>query len=269
MKLIDQSVTILPQKDLYSQIELAARTCYKSEDKANSDPEEFVERLINANHLAMLEHGTVYLAIDKNKVSKWIIEAIDKNFCNPFSRVTQANGKILITTNYREILNTNFPYEAYLVNKLPEHIARYSFKIITDRATATEILRHRSMSFAMESQRFCNYSKDKFSNEITFIRPLFLKDNTNKVVEKAFITTLEKCEATYFTLLGEGMKPQDARMVLPNSTKTELVVTGFEDSWWHFLDLRLYENTGKVQPSIKEIAQQINHLINIEHGRQS
>ena len=130
-----------------------------------------------------------------------------------------------------------------------------------------EFVRHRVMSFAQESTRYCNYSKDKFGNELTFIQPCWLDDERLKLYgpyhtvirdkspESIFIANLNNAERDYLDLIGLGWKPQEARAALPNSLKTELVVTGFTSDWNHFFDLRARGTTGAPHPQAKELAE--------------
>lgn len=145
-----------------------------------------------------------------------------------------------------------------------------------------EFVRHRVFSFAQESTRYCNYSKDKFGNELTFIIPnwlsipeggyeLFEEDDTVEGLScyslsneewatkdlgvKAFLRGCDDAELTYFELLKQGWKPQEARAVLPNSLKTELVMTGFVSDWKRFFRLRSrIAKTGKPHPQAQELA---------------
>lgn len=128
-----------------------------------------------------------------------------------------------------------------------EH-SQLSVRFVVDRGVSHEIVRHRLFSFAQESTRYCNYSKDKFGNEITFIEPCFwgIKDYN-------MITWLAVCscvETAYFNLLEEGATPQEARTVLPNSTATEIVVTGNYREWRHFFKLRTAE---AAHPQMREV----------------
>ncbi len=124
-----------------------------------------------------------------------------------------------------------------------------------------EFVRHRVMSFAQESTRYCNYSKDKFGNELTFIKPCWLNLPTDYAVYSGdndsdyFMQALEDAENWYLSLIKEGWTPQQARTVLPNSLKTELVVTGFTSDWNHFFDLRARGTTGAPHPQAKELAE--------------
>lgn len=95
----------------------------------------------------------------------------------------------------------------------------------------------RKCSFAQESQRYCNYSTDKFKEEITFIKNPDI-ENSNSAGSVDYHNTLETTENTYFQLIRDGFKPQQAREVLPNATKTEIIMTGFLKDWKHFFRLR-------------------------------
>lgn len=131
-----------------------------------------------------------------------------------------------------------------------EH-ASITIKFVVDRGISHEIVRHRMASFAQESQRYCNYSKDEFGKEITFIIPYFLdyKSEGWNVWKNA----MQEAERTYFKMLELGFSPQEARAVLPNSTKTELVMTANLREWRHFFKLRASDATGAAHPQMKEV----------------
>lgn len=122
-----------------------------------------------------------------------------------------------------------------------------------DRGVSHELVRHRLASFAQESTRYCNYSKDKFGNEITVIKPCFLEEGSAEYIID-WEATMRECEARYFRMLGEGFTPQEARSVLPNSLKTEVVMTANFREWRHFLKLRAAGVTGKPHPQMLEVA---------------
>lgn len=109
-------------------------------------------------------------------------------------------------------------------------------KFTTDRGITHEIVRHRIASYAQESTRYCNYSKDKFSNEITVIRPADIKEGTP--ADADWTAAMESAEKFYFALLADGCRPQTARSVLPTCTKTEIMVTMNLREWRHFIRLR-------------------------------
>lgn len=116
-----------------------------------------------------------------------------------------------------------------------------SVKFIVDRGVSHELVRHRIASFAQESTRYCNYSKDKFGQEVTFIEPLFYsKGTTQKAIRNYFSwkKAMESAEMYYINMISEGATPQEARSVLPNSTKTEIVITANYREWRNFFKLR-------------------------------
>lgn len=174
-------------------IELAGRTCYKSEDKITDEStKKFVSNIIKRGHEAMLEHSIL------------------------------------------------------------------SVKFICDRGVSHELVRHRLASFAQESTRYCNYGKNKFGNECTFIEPFFFcwdgtSDRDNDALYNIWLDDCEFSEKTYLRMLELGATPQEARTVLPNSIKTEVVVTMNYREWRHFFKLRAARATGPAHPQMEEI----------------
>lgn len=132
-----------------------------------------------------------------------------------------------------------------------EH-ASMTVKFIVDRAVANEIVRHRISSFAQESTRYCNYSADKFGGEITVIEPFYLENAPD--ARQYWETACKTAEQEYFNLLDFGCMPEEARAVLPLSTKTELIMTANMREWRHFLNLRAAGTTGKPHPQMLEVA---------------
>ena len=112
-----------------------------------------------------------------------------------------------------------------------EHYS-FSIKFICDRGVSHELVRHRMASFAQESTRYCNYSKDKFGNELTFIKPCFWEENTHEYF--SWCESMGNAEKGYFELLKLEATPEKARSVLPNSIKTEIVMTANLREWRHF-----------------------------------
>lgn len=133
---------------------------------------------------------------------------------------------------------------------LKKHLT-HTVKFTCDRGVTHEFVRHRPCSFAQESTRYCNYSNDKFGNEITVIEPLFFEEDSEKYLDWKRLICL--AEAHYFDLLELGATPQEARSVLPNSLKTELVITATEKEWQHIVDLRYRGTTGAPHPQMKEV----------------
>ena len=138
-----------------------------------------------------------------------------------------------------------------LINSKHEAMLEFvdiTVKFTCSRSIAQEITRHRLASFAMESQRFCAYNKDKFGNEVTFVLPSWVNDNEST---ELFIQTLKNTELTYFELLNKGLKAQEAREILPNATKTELNMKANLREWRHFFNLRCSQ---AAHPDIRVLA---------------
>lgn len=293
MKLIKPSYEILEQspglKGIYKAIEVAGRTCYKSLDKITDDSAEgFVNRMIKSQHYAMLEHGTVYLKVPFSP-------SINKYSENPYSKskVYDMDPTCYITTNYRVIVENNWLDDLkYLCEPTEYHEKRVTVRFTTSNGIMREFTRHRSHSFAIESTRYCNYSKNKFNNELTFIIPSWLSIpegsyshigyhndidrssviynneiiywDTDSFLDKDrnsynFIYPLYVAETNYMRMIEDGHKPQEAREVLPLATKCDMVMTGFVSDWEHFFSLRAKGTTGVPHPDAKALAEPLMH----------
>ena len=266
MKLIESKVEVIEQQPgldgVYKQIELAGRTCYKSEDKITEDSAKgFVDRMIKSKHGAMMEHGTVYLSVPKEET-----EIIGFHGWCQYSKVRsdlvmEEPCNWLITTNMRVLVEHDRLSDLkYICEPTERHEKRITVKFICDRAVAQEITRHRVMSFAMESQRYVGYDKERFGGEITFVKPHWYDEEFPACL--TWVESLKESEKKYLELRKAGLKPQDARGVLPNATKTEIVVTGFESDWEHFFDLRADGTTGAPHPDIKKLALELQEKLN-------
>ena len=288
MRLIKQGFEIIEQpsglEGMYKMIEMAGRTCYKSEYKiTETSAKEFVDRMIKSGHGAMLEHGTVYLCIEvpfpKKEVGVVDVNSKEWKLLEKFSTNKYSIGKYkspslyscakgYITTNLRVLVENGWLDDLkYWCEPTEYHEKRYTVKWTIDRVTGESFLRHRVFSFARESTRYCNYSKDKFGNELTFIIPcwtnlpeqeygdrvnpkVFNRGNTNGI-ETSYVDFLRQAEYSYLNLLSQGWKPQQARQVLPFSVSSPLVMTGFASDWLHFFDLRCDSHA---HPQAREIA---------------
>lgn len=122
-------------------------------------------------------------------------------------------------------------------------------KFTTDRGITHEIVRHRIASYAQESTRYCNYSKNKFNNEISVIKPVDIKENTQEYDD--WLKAMMCAETAYFNLINDGCKPQVARSVLPTCAKTEIMVTMNMREWRHFIKLR---SSKAAHPDIRILA---------------
>lgn len=276
MKIINSSVEVIYQasglEGMYKHIELCGRISYKSEDKVSeSSYDRFVSNLIKSGHTSVLEHGTVYMKREVKYSSSSNNEYFDKYEKNPYSEVNYSDGIGYITTNFRVLVENKWTSDLfYLCNPTEFHKQRVTFKFITSIGIVRELLRHRKFSFTNESTRYCNYSKDKFNNEIVFITPYWINDNRqfyhsepSKNAYELFCSFCEEAERNYMLLLDEGFKPEEAREFLPLCTKSELIMTGFEEDWLQFLNLRLYNKTGKAHPDMMLLALQIEKEYNI------
>jgi thymidylate synthase (FAD) len=179
MKLIQSSVELIEQEygnspeeivtNMLKHIELCARVAYKSEDKiTDTSHMEFVQRMIRSGHTATLEQGTVYLYMPLNSNSFFYKY-------NPYSKIRVLpgdSGYVAVTTNYRVLVENNQLDDLqYVCAPTEYHVKRITAKFICDRGISHELVRHRVFSFVQESTRYCNYSKDKFGNQITYILP--------------------------------------------------------------------------------------------------
>jgi thymidylate synthase (FAD) len=287
MRLIKPSFEILEQKPgldgLLQHIERCGRTCYKSEDKITEESApKFVDMLVKRGHTAMVEHGTVYLKYSITLEGS--MNMANKYYFNKYSTVTIDNEPLCggepqeykdkfnghtcayITTNYRVLLQNDWLDDLkYQCEPTEHHVKRITVKFTCDRGVSHEFVRHRVFSFAQESTRYCNYSKDKFGKECTFIIPCWLglpegsvsspeipifRERHGNVVG-IFLNNLYWAEANYFDLLEQGWIAQQARAVLPNSLKTELIMTGTIEQWEGFFKLR---DANDAHPQARELA---------------
>ena len=273
MKLINPSVELITQtsglEGIYKQVERVGRVCYKSEDKITEDSAKpFVDRMIKSGHGAMLEHGTIYLFIPWNE---YYDKKTIKYLYNKYSANNGVKGVgVYITTNLRVLVENGWLDDLkYICEPTEYHERRITVHFVCDRGVSHEFVKHRVMSFAQESTRYCNYSKDKFGGEVTFVLPNWMPSpiwDENNGAGHIFLQTMKILEDVYLELLSVGWTPQQARAVLPNSLKTELVVTGFTSDWNHFFDLRYRGTTGAPHPDAKQVASMAHDLIFKELG---
>lgn len=274
MKIIKPNAAELVQgvgfHSMLQHIEFCGRTCYKSEDKITEDScNKFVNMLREREHGAMLEHGTVYLTIPEAVVTDALLRSIDmpdslagklSHFISLGNRSYHTKYRVIdntyyVTTNYRAIIegDLEFLIDKYRTECREHHYKRRTFKITCNRGVSHEFVRHRVFSFAQESQRYVNYSKEKFGKEIKVIKPLYFNDEFS-LKYLHWKGACEDAERRYFTLLANNATPQEAREVLPNACATELIMTGFESDWEHFFILRCAKDA---HPQAQEVANMI------------
>ena len=279
MKLIKQSFEILEQKDfsligIKKFIERCGRVCYKSEDRITDDSyEKFVNMLEKRDHARPLEFGTVHLRIDSRMLfEKFLQDLVDCKLYNPtWIKYKKLPEYTYITTNYRHYLQIikKCPYIAEYFTEQDNcyYPSRYTVHMILSRGIMDEFRTHVGLSHLAESTRYCNYSKDKFDNQITFIQPSWIildkeiapinelcllsgqydRENPNL----RYLASLVDANYAYVLLLNKGWTPQQARDVLPLSVKSELISCGFEDAWSNFFYRRCAKDA---HPMAREIA---------------
>ena len=312
MKFIEPSVEIIQQEPgidgMMKIIEMAGRTAYKSEDHITEDSaKRFVKMLKDKKHGAALEHGTCYLAIPYEEWTD-IVDDHDFYFMDcPYQfygadyrveagdyRYLTTNYRVLVEHGYEQLLDfmvTPTEDEFLYNNGIYQHFhRRITVKFICDRGVSHEFVRHRVFSFLQESTRYCNYSKDKFGREITFIIPRWIHDIQEDIASTVdpltydsregfrkyqgralmdmlciydrtvaqYVNTLSNIERCYLdmTTLDDGTKllPQQARQILPNCLKTELIMTGTIEQWKRFFKLRCAPSA---HPDARHLATQL------------
>ncbi len=283
MKVVEANFEEIKTSSLYKKIELAGRTCYKSENNiTDTSAIDFTKRIMSYNHGSVLEHARLVLEI-LNEELYLKIKALNLNF------ITLTNiSKPIISFNFRTFYNLFLNKENYpILNSLFAFISEkynevlpllkddfhdyklldfadvlnltniekdkhlfISIRLICDRGVSHELVRHRLASFSQESTRYCNYSKDKFLHEITFIKPLNLTEEQTQI----WFEAMQEAEKSYFKLIDNQAKPEQARSVLPNSLKTEVVTTCSLEEWKLIFDLRC---SSKAHPDIRYLMQKV------------
>lgn len=279
MKLIKQSFQFVNQKgftlkDIYKHIEYCARISYKSQDKiTDTSYEKFVNMLESRGHDRPLEFGTVHLKMStaqfKCLQTLLLMNKVYNDYWIKYN-IIDTEDNCYITTNYRyymELCRYDRGISEYLdFSDSPFYPKRYTIHMILDRGVMDEFRTHVGLSHLAESTRYCNYSKYKFGNEITFIKPCwcnipegdygtpdYIPDRLPRIgaTESGLIDAFQYAEYYYFFLLSKGWTPQQARSVLPLSIKSELISCGFKDSWENFFYRR---DAPDAHPMAQEIA---------------
>lgn len=254
MKLIKQSVEIIPQADGYKgmlkHIELCGRVCYKSEDKITDNSYiPFIKMLIERGHTSVIEHGTVKLSLPTNEVRP-------PRFLYSKHEYSTNEDVAFVTTNFRYLHEQEDDVKKYWCDH--DYNKRITARFVLPIAISREFCRHRAFSFSEQSTRYCNYSLGKFGSELTFIEPYWWDSNVDERAD--FLNACENAENMYLQMIERGMSAQQARDVLPLATKTELIMTGFVEDWKHFFELRCAENT---HPQARELAMNLRELFKI------
>ena len=284
MKLIKQDFNIVNQqgfsiKDIKKHIEYCARISYKSQDKITDDSyEKFVNMLEKRDHTRPLEFGTVHLKMTSLDFQKFIhslltVGMINNIWLNHYHSYNE--DTVYITTNYRyylDIVKCFSNVKEYFTDEDNKYYPkRYTVHFIISRGIMDEFRTHVGLSHLAESTRYCNYSKDKFGKELTFIKPSWLKFQGEQILSSEdnvdhdryiaeidddgtlsdFLAPLLRAEKRYNALINKGWTPQQAREVLPLSVKSELISCGFKEAWENFFYRRCAKDA---HPMAREIA---------------
>lgn len=322
MRIVKPSVKLIEQQNVYEHIAYCAKVCYATEKI--TDDISFVKKLINSGHKSMLRHASIYFIITPYSIPEKSVEDIkfvNRYKDNAYSYVKEdLQGSFVtyyITTNM-QVIHDNDWYEDLLraENFEPNNVnstynifetgfnnMRYSFEVITQISTSRELNRTSPNNIAEQSTRYCNFSNDKFGNEITICQPHWFdisgdnieykykehthyiksdtgefhpientkitinKDNYNELMVSGYLLHCYQAETMYMSLIGKNsMIAQDARGILPLDTMTKCIYTYTIDEWKHIIDLRYYGTTGTPHPNAKIIAGMIkDQLISFGH----
>lgn len=269
MKLIEPSCEYWEQQNVITHIARCARVCYANEKNENSyeKDEALVRRLIESDHISMLRHATLYYIVplkifeDKTNIGAQSIKYFINSFAiTPYMHKVCDGNRIYISTN-KQFIKEN-PCEAlkfYAVTperffeyEVTKYIRRFTFYLTTQISTTRELNRVSPNNIAEQSTRYCNYSKDKFENEIQVCKPHWY-DNADEYTKNCYKRSLINAEIYYFDLLNKGLLPQDARGVLPLDTASKVVYTYTFAEWVQIINKRYFGTTGKPHPNAKII----------------
>ena len=262
MKVIKQSYEIIKEPNLLKRIELCGRVCYKSESKITEDSaERFVDMLVTRGHTSVLEHAQVRIPYDMvADMENRQCERGELNCLKIKGAECRLIGECVGREQYAIMNARDFITLGGTLDELKklEHYPEdfLTVRFITDRGVSHELVRHRSLSFSQESTRYVNYA----SSDIQFVRPAHTMFESKESLE-AWEAACEKSEEVYKYLINEcNVSPQEARAVLNNSVKTEIIVSGNMEWWRHMLYLR---TTIGAHPQIRELMTSLNEEIGL------
>lgn len=260
MILIEPKVELLKEDNFYSHVANCARVCYASNNNSNISDEQFCKNVLIANnHLSMFRHATIYCKYNKNDWNRYTVDtfhlAQNINIIDIGDLYIIMNGQSYLEFKRNNIAET-LKIDSHIIKDLPNELneyKRFTFKVITQISTSRELNRVSPNNIAERSTRYCNYSKDKFDNQICICKPYYY-DNLEIADQLAFINRMSEYEGNYLNRINRGWKPEDAREFLPLCTATEVVYTYNIKEWRRIIDLRYYGTTGKPHPNAKIIA---------------
>lgn len=260
MILIEPKVELLKEDNFYSHVANCARVCYASNNNSNISDEQFCKNILIANnHLSMFRHATIYCKYNKNDWNRYTVDtfhlAQNINVIDLGDLYVIMNGQSYLEFKRNNIAE-NLKIDNHIVKDLPNELNEYkrlTFKVTTQISTSRELNRVSPNNIAERSTRYCNYSKDKFDNQICVCKPYYY-DNLEIADQLAFVNRMSEYEGNYLNRINRGWKPEDAREFLPLCTATEVIYTYNVKEWRHIIDLRYYGITGKPHPNAKIIA---------------
>lgn len=262
MKIIEPKVELLSELNISPESHIArcSRTCYGREDKEPNQEtdKKMVEGLIKRGHLSMLRHSSVYLSFIGNLPTDFISEYVNTKRLGDNYICASTNKQFMLESDNKAELNNYTPLEFLkLCEKFPElfEIYRLTFCITTQISTSRELNRKSPNAIAEKSTRYCS-SKDG----LLICRPWWYDEDT--LARDMYKANMKYLETAYKYLLGAGMKPEDARGILPLDTATKVIYTYSIEEWQHILDLRLYDKTGKAHPNAHVVMQMVRDQIN-------
>lgn len=298
MKLIEPNVEMLSYyMNPLIKVEKIGRICYKSDSEYTEETAiKFINSLITRQHFSVLEHANFVFLVDN--LSGYPFKFVDTTIVvegdNKVRCLMSTNLRAIIEHRYTRLMVAvleRYPMlhdifiglcpelehkdirEAYKsqvrlidisdiedidFNEIKNHFYT-TFLFTTDRGVTHEMVRHRIASFTQESTRYCNYSNDKFGNELTFIKPATFDDWTESQKED-YLSLLSYSEKQYMSLTGSGLPAQFARGVLPTDVKTTIAMTANHKEWEHFFNLRSRAKTGAPHPNMKVVANQAEKI---------
>ena len=271
MKLIEPKVELLSELNIFPESHIArcARVCYGKEYKEPNQEadKKMVDGLIKRGHLSMLRHSSVYLSFVGNLPTDFISEYVNTKRVEDYI-CASTNKQFMLESDNKAKLLSYIPSAEFLnlCKEYPElfELYRMTFCITTQISTSRELNRVSPNNIAERSTRYCS-SKDG----LEICKPWWYDNDGHGLNQREYNLYCRFAEDGYNILLGNGMKPEDARGILPLDTATKVIYTYSIREWQHILDLRYYGTTGKPHPNAKLIAGKIRDEINkfsIEHG---
>ena len=266
-------------EDQLKLAELVGRVSHASEDSITDESyKSFINRMLKMKHLSVLEFCQVTLRFQKDNPPmeiiedffKYIIPLFEHKYAKSSRELTPEGDFMFVYTNLRVLAeltkaqtldNILEIYGDFISTSPYKTFDKHTFRINTSIGVAQQINRHRANSVLQRSTRYCNYSRDKFGSEISFIEPQWHSFENMENLEEAkgiWSQAMKEAENAYMKLIELGLKAEDARGVLPLDTATKLYHCSYKEDWEHFIELR---SSSKAHPDTKFISDEIKKLL--------